>query len=451
MRLILNGINGEYLRDIIESAAPDTESVDAAVAYATDSSLLFDWCWKKNIPLRFWGRFDDGVPVSVPILKSFLDRRSPNFACYLIRHLHAKVIRWRGVGAYIGSANLSSRAWYNNVEAGYFMTEAELVSNGHDLEIDELFRTVHRNAVPLTQELFESIERRNRQLSAANQRERDDASAFSSNPNVPQWGGLVTRSTKSASEARKASFLREWNETLQIIRNLASAISSDEKRPGWIRNKTPLGAQADQFLHAHYYERTFEHRHAMYEAHFQANRNNPGGAVDSAIEWWSKLNGPPSSESVTLNDWAPLLKDLLSEENLSRLDEGGLIEIFMRIHAIRDHARRVANKVLGLPDGKPYSIDEKAIALARYAYRARSGNGQTISQLLQYVLYGGSQDELPERLWDAVTNPDLKIDHFGLSALGELVGWALPDRFPPRNGRTSKALRSLGFDVSVHV
>jgi hypothetical protein len=87
MKLILGGLNGEYLRDITEAAASDTERVDAAVAYATETSLLFDWCWEKRIPLRFWGRFDEGVPVSVPVLKLFLDRRSASFVCRLVRYL----------------------------------------------------------------------------------------------------------------------------------------------------------------------------------------------------------------------------------------------------------------------------------------------------------------------------------------------------------------------------
>ncbi|MEA9931476.1 hypothetical protein [Xanthomonas campestris] len=35
------------------------------------------------------------------------------------------------------------------------------------------------------------------------------------------------------------------------------------------------------------------------------------------------------------------------------------------------------------------------------------------------------------------------------SILGELIGWVNPEEFPPRNRRTSKGLRSLGYDVSV--
>ena len=123
MRFIMGGINGHYLRDITENAAINTEEVIAAVAYAADSSLLFDWCLQNAIPLKFYGRLDDGVAVSPTILTAFLQRKSQNFVCRLVQHHHAKVIWWRGVGIYIGSANLTGSASYKNVEAGCFFSE----------------------------------------------------------------------------------------------------------------------------------------------------------------------------------------------------------------------------------------------------------------------------------------------------------------------------------------
>src|SRR5690242_5139787 len=132
MKLILNGINGRFLREINDNAVSQTERVDAAVAYATKGSLLFDWCLEHDIPLRFWGRFDESVPVGTQLLKTFLDQRSLNYSCKLVRSFHSKVIWWHGYGAYIGSANLTDAAWYRNIEAGCFFTEAEMV----DLAID---------------------------------------------------------------------------------------------------------------------------------------------------------------------------------------------------------------------------------------------------------------------------------------------------------------------------
>jgi hypothetical protein len=70
---ILNGINGRYLRENLENAAAVTDFVEAAVAYAS-ADELFEWCWSKAIPLRYWGRFDETIPVSIPLLRTFLAR-----------------------------------------------------------------------------------------------------------------------------------------------------------------------------------------------------------------------------------------------------------------------------------------------------------------------------------------------------------------------------------------
>lgn len=65
--------------------------------------------------------------------------------------------------------------------------------------------------------------------------------------------------------------------------------------------------------------------------------------------------------------------------------------------------------------------------------------------VLEYVLYGGPSDKLVERLWDAVTEPRFKLDHSGHSR-GNDSGIRCAGRFRPRNGHTSKALRSLGYN-----
>jgi hypothetical protein len=59
MRLVLGSINGDYLRNLIEDAsviedgARITESVWAAVAYATEAKeagSLIRWCFGQGIP-----------------------------------------------------------------------------------------------------------------------------------------------------------------------------------------------------------------------------------------------------------------------------------------------------------------------------------------------------------------------------------------------------------------
>ena len=98
-----------------------------------------------------------------------------------------------------------------------------------------------------------------------------------------------------------------------------------------------------------------------------------------------------------------------------------------------------------------YTIPQKLDALTAHIWNSKAENGSSVTGVITYILYGGPDDLLPERRWEAVADPKWKLECMGISAYGELVGWAMPDKFPPRNGRTSKALRSLGYDVQVHV
>jgi hypothetical protein len=443
----MGGINGNYLTNITLNAAAETQEVLAAVAYATEMDLLFDWCWTNRIPLKFYGRLDEGVAVKPSILSTFLARKSARFQCRLVQHHHAKVIWWREYGLYIGSANLTANAWYKNVEAGCFFPESEITDEMAE-DVLELFDVLDRHSTPLTEELLEAMQKRAKIISSA----EPPSEEFWNSPSFNKWSGLVQTGKKKATDRRRSAFLEEWHSTLQLLRDIGSIVSKPENRPSWVNSNAPAGAQADQFLHAHYYQRTFDGRRALYAEYFERNRQDPDAALADAINWWRNLPSAPSEEDVMLNSTAPMLQQALTADAIDDMDYEAFRKVCMGVHAIKDYARRVANKAVGLrEDGTKYTIPEKVDALSRRIWDAESAGGNDVKQLLKFLLYGGPEAQLPERLWAAVHDPKWKIEGLGVSALGELVGWALPDRFPPRNGRTSKSLKSLGYDVTVHV
>lgn len=446
MRLILGGINGHYLRDITESAARETEEVLAAVAYATHTELLFDWCAKHQIPLRFYGRLDDQVAVNVPVLESFLQRKSAIHVCKLVQHHHAKVIWWRGVGVYLGSANLTDSAWHKNVEAGCFFADDE-ITNEMAADLHALFATLEQHATPLTKELVDEMRWRAHAL----QKARVDAKQFWAHTSLNTWPGLVQTTPKSAAQKRRDTFLKEWYATLEQLRGIGAEVSRPENRPVWVNGAAPAGAQADQFLHAYYYQRTFENGKATYAAHYEKNKGRPDAALADAIAWWRSLPKAPGSEDHMLNDTAPVLQAALAEPRLATMTHAQFRDVCGGVHAITDYSRRVRNRAVNLPDGPRYTIPQKLDALAARIWNTEGANGGRVRALLHHILFGGPPDQLPERLWQGIDDPKWKVEGLGISALGELVGWALPDRFPPRNGRTSKALRALGYNVTVHV
>jgi len=59
--------------------------------------------------------------------------------------------------------------------------------------------------------------------------------------------------------------------------------------------------------------------------------------------------------------------------------------------------------------------------------------------------------DVAKRIWTASYGKDRKIRHIGPNILGDIIRMGPSRSLPPRNARTSKALRSLGFDVQVVV
>ena len=308
MHLVMNGINKNYLRDFFENHAKNTTRVLAAVAYATEERLLFDWCLKNRIPLEYYGRLDEDVAVNINILKDFLKKKSPDYSCKLVQHHHAKVIWWHGVGMYVGSANLTNSAWYNNIEAGCFFEEGE-INDVMEEEISKLFDKLETHSTPLTEELVNVMQTR------ANASKKN-APDFWSSPSLRKWPGLITTPPQKPSDKKRATFLGEWHETLQVLRDIGQQVSLPENRPPWINSTSPAGAQADQFLHAHYYQRTFEGKKANYKLFFKKNRSRKTEALSDAIEWWKTLSEAPDEEDEMLNKTAPFLQSKLSEKSL---------------------------------------------------------------------------------------------------------------------------------------
>jgi hypothetical protein len=118
-------------------------------------------------------------------------------------------------------------------------------------------------------------------------------------------------------------------------------------------------------------------------------------------------------------------------------------------HATRNHYSKLSPTLLGKPDAKSLDMDQRAPLFAEKMSKLRNNNGQGIPELLHYVLYGGKPELVWERIFSAAKSEDLRIEHYGLSSIAEVAGWAKPEYTPPRNGRTNKALRALGYPVKV--
>jgi len=452
MKLIAGGLNGQYLAELQMHGISKTSSVKVAVAYASSDPILCQDCRKSNIKLTFWGRYDRSVPVTTAILQRFLDRKSPNYVCKLVPDIfHAKVIWWEGYGAYVGSANLTDSAWFGNIEMGIFLTDSEIVAYGLEEELNDFFEQLDNHSFPLTWEIYRQLcelEKKNHEIDRSMQRHFDD---FEKHRIVPPLTRLTRITRKSSFERRREKFLVEWHDTLQILRDVAQRVSETGYRPKWVGGDVPTGVQADQFLHAYYYANVKKGLKALHHEFYEKNRNDPEDALVKAMEWWKSLEDPPHSEDITIYEWAKYLKEKLSKQYLVNLTLDEFVEVCKRVHAMRDHSLRVKYTSFGFQSRLPkMNMDQRIELLGKWLFEQHSTKGLSVLKTIDYVLYGGGVEKLTERLWQAAESPEWRIPHLGISSLGEMVGWAMPDVFPPRNGRTSKALTALGFKVKIH-
>jgi hypothetical protein len=457
MKLIASDLNGNYLQDILEQAPKEVEWVKAAVAYAHGTPKLIDFCIDRKLRLEFWGRLDETVPVSISILERFL-KIGPNYTCKLVwQHYHPKIIRFGGYGAYIGSANLTNAAWFKNIECGIFMSEDELTETGFGPELDRIFEKIDDRSVSLTEELLGRLREFERNHHVANadlqKLKKDCLHDFekSVGPLVPlKFEGLTVRDRKSAIQQSHEQFLTEWNDTLQQLRQIQEQVILDQNRPVWIAPTTAPGVQVDQFLHGFYYHSVMDGNRSQHEDFFVKHKSDPQAALTQAMGWWKSLPDAPGAERTMIEKSAPLLLASLGPSKVLKLTRDEWISVCERINAFWTAARQVPNAALSLPEKTKMNQVDRVKLVAGWIYDQESGNGSTILQVVSRVLYGGSLDMVSERLWEAVFTEDWHVPRFGLSCMGEMIGWAMPDRFPPRNGRTSKALRSLGFNVKVY-
>ena len=457
MKLIAGGLNGNYLRDLLTQAPDNVEWVKAAIAYASGTPELIEFCVNRKLRLEFWGRLDETVPIAIAILERFL-KLGPNYTCKLVwRYYHPKIIRFGGYGVYIGSANLTDSAWYKNIECGIFMSEEELVESGFASELDNIFEQIDAKSILLTDGLVARMREFDRSHFASysdlEKLKKECKADFEKTVGelVPsKFDGLSIKDRRTLVQKSHENFLNEWNDTIQIIKQIQEQVRSDRFRPSWIPEATAAGVQVDQFLHGFYYHNVMEGNRSRHEEFFVKNKANPQAALEEAMKWWKSLPDAPGAERTMIEESAPLLRRLLDRNKVLSLTREEWISACERVNAFWTAARQVRNSVLGLPANTKMDQPERAKLVAGWVYDQQAGNESSVLQVVHYVLYGGPIEITPERLWEGAFSHDWHVPQFGLSCLGEMIGWAMPDKFPPRNGRTSKALRALGFNVKVH-
>lgn len=448
MKFYANKLNGNFLRNVLPGESVEVDWVRAAIAYGSDGTTLVKNCLEHGRRLDIWMRYDHTVPVDPRLLRFFLRNTGKNIFCTLIPDvLHAKVIWWKNYGVYVGSANLTERAWVSNIEFGVFIPEQDLEANGGITEIEGFFESLI--SCDAAQQLTEEIIQEQEGILRLREKEQQKIELESQRlRSIKKWEGPAFTSSDKALDIRKESFIKEWRNGLSFLRNIAD--KAPNYRPRWLNQDVPAAWQADQFLHAFYYNKVVDGVRHPFDEHYQKNRKDPAASMLAELKWWSELDAPPSSEDVNCHIRAPVIRRYLVKNRVRSLSLEEFSEVLQANHSTVDHVRRMRLEELGLRGAQDVTEAQRVGAFAALLLSQRNERGETILDLLAFVLDGGSPNEIPARLFEAVHSSARRFPHFGNNQIAELAGWARPELCPPRNGRTSKGLRALGYDVRVY-
>lgn len=459
MKVVMGELNGVRLLQLMNGAAGKCNRVSAAVAYASRTDPFFEHCVKNDIFLEFYGLLDEGAAVSVPVLQYMLSAGPLRVRPRLIKgHFHSKVIWWHGYGAYIGSANLTSNAWFTNVECGVFLDEEEILGTSTEADLQLHFDHLDKIATPVTTELIRALDKLRAPeaaVYAAQQKLQDQFAAATGG--IKPYSGL----TAYASEAKSTAYIQftsEWTDTLQLLRGLRDDFQKLGARPRWVEATANPTVHFDQFLHAYYYVRVRDDRSddesarsvELVEKAYERHRGNKAAALGEAAEWWASLPAAPYGEDVFIGSIAPQMQAAFDPERLKSWTLQDFQDTFFEVHAFKTHARQMRNSTFGLPKDHKETVRDRSDRAAKWLWQQqREASQHSVLELLQFLVWGSTPSDMVDRLWRVTRDAAWRFDHFGPSTLGEAVGWARPDRYPPRNNRTNKALRSLGHSVRL--
>ena len=322
-----------------------------------------------------------------------------------------------------------------------------------EAQLASMFSVIHGRSVAAVKEDIGRFERVQKARSAVLRAEHDlRGLADQEFAHIPGQDSphLVGKAPPQGGAAR-AKFVEEWNRGLTLLRKLGES-TAKLPRPSWVQADVSAAIafdQATEFFYTRAVRRDGRRRDEVVDELHLQNRADPEAAVRHVFKDWAAFDGNEGAWEWArwCNENPKRLRYCLSSPSLAILTKEVFAEVTWLTHAAREHARQIDNRTLGLAPGTELSISQRCTAYAHFLFAKRSAGGHSVSEVLQYVLWGDRTcPDAAQRVWEATQHAEWRLPHLGPSILGEMIGYARPDEYPPRNQRVVRTLVALGYE-----
>lgn len=355
---------------------------------------------KAKVPTDFYFRLDSGLAVDIEMLE--LTKDAEHICWFPIPEgFHAKMLWAEPLGIYIGSANMTDKAWSTNFEAGVWLTEVS--------SIDDL------------QGYFDKLK------DAAYTRDKQDLFQ-----RYRQYGETVA--TFQDDTARKEDIFKDLFPKLkdtQHLPNTSPFVKDIEKIYDIFFNDIyPKIKKSWSLLPKEWQDRPINY---IADQLLLAVEHEKYSTLDMAIKHITDCRFYPDGFGQTFEGYTKNY-EIIQNVKMGGTIKDKLYDFLRNIHSVTsDHFTE---------------IDE----LVRDLSTHKSFQGKTVTDVIRYL---AQEDGLSisDKYYTVISTADWKIKRLGEGRIGEIIGISQVvykgELCPILNGGVRKRLTLLGYDIPV--
>ncbi|WP_431107714.1 phospholipase D-like domain-containing protein [Winogradskyella poriferorum] len=402
--MVITNRPNKNLKNDIEKLATQSDQIDIATAFFTESDLIKQWS-EKNIDINLLVSLRP--PTSFYALKKLQSASNVEIS-FLGDEFHSKfIIFYKGdyiIGAIIGSSNFTSGGLEKNIETNIFTEETKILK-GLEKHFDELIENSN---------LLQPTDLDNYELLYKNWLKRQKKL----NAELKKFKTKITENrTKRNKKPRITKIAKQYFVYWRIVDEIRELVKdiAEKEHPN-----IPSYLILDHFWH---YIKVFWHKETDITLTEKNQKKIIPKLFKDYINWHREFeedNYPNYMSNLSKN----VYQVYLSKKNIDKLTESQARQVFKGLHSSNMPIQR-------------FNADDLFIA----------ENGMSrIRKSLKYLIH--SNDEMDLKIHNLIKNPEYKLTRLGTSGVQELNGWTKPKKYPIRNDKADDAIRILGYELN---
>lgn len=361
-----------------------------------------------------------GPATSPDDLQRLINRSNIHIRYFTSSKFHSKLYIFGDKAALVGSANLTQSGMNSNREIC-----VEIIS-GDDCfdDLVLLYNSYWRQAEPLTIDGLKKYAALYDASSKATENALENKIKKQFGDVVPTEGIEVGKKKQTKDAAFLSDYKRTYQEFLTAYEEIKELYLSDGRRQH-PEEAVPIRIEIDQFFS---YVRETHTKGDSYQDEPLRMGEERRIFVKQKLDEWFNQRWKYLDEKLPVN--LPRLGPVSSVDAIEKSSYEEILDALDVCHSIHDRLRF-------FPGGQITLLQELR----------KDNDLKQIKKVLVYLLYG--KDDYITRMGNCIFAPEFKLNQFGRSAVQELLGWVNKEGIPICNSRTVKALRFLGYNVTV--